>query len=58
MVGGNDIKNLFIYSIHEEIPVNTVIKESKKKDGTVFKHSFGYYSFLFLGGDFYDRFTS
>ena len=25
VVGGNDIKYLFIYSIDEEIPVNTVI---------------------------------
>ena len=31
VVGENDIKNLFIYSIDEEIPVNTVIKRKQKK---------------------------
>lgn len=31
MVGGNDIKGLFIYSIDEEIPGNTVIKIKKNK---------------------------
>lgn len=35
MVGENDIKGLFIYSIDEEIPVNAVIKLRKRKDGTV-----------------------
>jgi hypothetical protein len=35
VVGVNDVKSLFIYSIDEVIPGNTVIKVSKKKDGTV-----------------------
>lgn len=36
MVGENDIKGLFIYSIDEEIPVNAVMQLRKIKDGTVF----------------------
>lgn len=47
MVGENDIKDLFIYSIGEEIPVKTVIKLSKRKDGTVFFALLGIFLFLF-----------
>lgn len=50
MVGENDIKCLFIYSIGEEIPVITVIKLSKRKDGTVLLHSLVLFFFCLFGG--------
>lgn len=50
MVGENDIKYLFIYSIGEEIPVITVIKLSKRKDGTVLLHSLVLFFFCLCGG--------
>jgi len=50
VVGGNDVEGLFIYSIDEEIPVKTVIKLRKIKDGTVLCTPW-VSSFLFLGDD-------
>lgn len=54
MVGGNDIKALFIYSIDEVFPVNSVINISEIKDGTVLMHSFGIVLFFRLGADYCD----
>ena len=56
MVGENDIKGLFIYSIDEEIPVNAVMQLRKIKDGTVFFNTPWYCPFFCLVGDLMIKF--
>ena len=51
MVGENDIKDLFIYSIDEIFPEKSVTLLSEKKDGTVLFALLVLFFFLFLGDD-------